>query len=215
MNWQFNPEVTLEAIATSIGVIVAIAGGVTGFLIAVFRQSSYNRRERRERADRLVIMEILEQDLKHGLSEQAILGGFQSPGTIALRKQLGATEPSKMTIQQVSQYMRDLQWSHMVDQVGTDSYKLCCSLPYKDNIREKKQSTSKTLLATVSEEEIITTIEKHFRLSHSYDRRDILRTLLRRGHSDVVRRLSADLIAEDSEQALRTAQAMLMLLEDE
>ena len=76
------------------------------------------------RADRLTIMEILELELQNGMTEEQIIQEFNSDRTKDFRDNSGASNPIKLKQVDYSKYLRDLQWSFMIEQVGANKYRL-------------------------------------------------------------------------------------------
>ena len=206
---DFDPKISIEGIFTAVGVLVALFGGVAGFLIGFFRRFRSERKERRERADRLTIMEILEIDLLNGLDESKIKDLFRSEGSAVFRRRAGATNPRKLTDHDFSRYLRDLQWSHMVDQVEKDRYRLRSEMLSYEEKKARQHEFVTALSGIVSEEKVISVLEKHFDKISKYERTDALKSLVASGRSDIVKRLSANLDSENPEEAIDAALTFL------
>jgi hypothetical protein len=188
---------------------VALVGGLGSFLIASFRQSRATRRDKRERADRLTIMEILERDLIGGLTEQQIKETFRSPSTTQFRKRLGASKPGKLDDHDFAIYLRDLQWHHMIDQIGDDRYRLrSAALSYEQRELRREQATA-ALSAIVPLDRVLAVFQKHGRTLSGYRQADVVRGLLSLNRTEDVGRLAQDLESADPETALSAAEAFL------
>ena len=157
---EIDPRLSVEGIFTALGVVIAVFGGIAGFLIATFKAFRSDQRERRERADRLTIMEILERDLLHGLTEAQIKGLFQSDETYSFRQKAGASSPGKLSDHDFSRYLRDLQWQHMVDQIEENKYRLRSGVLSYEQERARRAQLISELTKIVSENKLVSVLEK-------------------------------------------------------
>lgn len=205
----FDPRISIEGIFTAVGVLVALFGGISGFLIGFFRRFKIERKERREKADRLTILEILEMDLFNGLDKSKIKDLFMSEETAVFRKKAGATNPRKITNQDFSRYLRDLQWNHMVDQVEKDKYRLRTEMLSYAEQKARQHEFTIALSGIVSEEKVVAILEKHFNKIQKYERTDAIKLLVASGRLDIVKRLSMNLDSEKPEEAIEAALTLL------
>ncbi|MFA7290585.1 MAG: hypothetical protein WC055_17075 [Melioribacteraceae bacterium] len=116
----FDSKLTIDGLLTGI----AAFGAFLGYSINLIVNHFSKKKNERMRADRLTIMEILEDDLKYGLTEEQVIEAFNSNRTKEFRENAGASNPKKITQVDFSKYLRDLQWSSMIEQVGQDKYRL-------------------------------------------------------------------------------------------
>lgn len=209
---EFDPKISIEGIATALGVIIALVGGVLGFLIGFFRSARARRQDRRERADRLTIMEILERDLFQGLTETQIKELFRADETAVFRKKAGASNPQKLSEHDFSRYLRDLQWSHMIDQIEKDKYRMRSTALSYEQSRARQQQFVAAITQIVPEQKIIAAIERHYDALDDYERSSVVRALLNLGRTEIVGRLAKDLEADDPKKCVAAAKTLLSAL---
>ena len=155
-----NTEVSIEGLVAALG----ICGAAIGYIVSLF----HKKKEKREKADRLTIMEILEREPVFGLSETQIKIYFESDETANFRKKAGANKPSKLKDTDYAIYIRDLQWASMIDQIDKDKYRLRVRrMDYELVVREKIKSLVEDKL---NKEQVVQILLKKYTDASGYEK---------------------------------------------
>ncbi|HJQ24769.1 MAG TPA: HEAT repeat domain-containing protein [Blastocatellia bacterium] len=210
---EYDPKLTIEGVITAVGVIIGVLGAVLGFLIDLARRRKAQRKDERERADRLTIMEILERDLLHGLSERQIKDIFCSAEMGEFRKRAGTSNPDKLTDNDFSRYLRDLQWNHMIDQIDATTYRLRTrALDQYENKEAWRQELKNKVRNLVQEEKLLKIISDNFDKLQIYQKVQALETLGSMKSPEAIKRVIAELDSPDPQVSLAAARTLLDIL---
>jgi len=117
---HFDPKLTFDGVLTSI----ALFGALISYIANSRSQNTSKRKHKKEHADKLTIMVILETNLIDGLTENQIIEEFNSERTKDFRVNVSSTEPSKLKKVDYNIYIRDLQLSSIIEQVDVSKFKL-------------------------------------------------------------------------------------------
>lgn len=100
----------------------AIFAAAIGYIINLILSAIDKRKQNRQRADELVLIEILEENPLDGLSEEGISKRFKSERYQVLGRKLGASPPKKITQDYLVGRLMALQYDGFLDRTVSRNY---------------------------------------------------------------------------------------------
>jgi hypothetical protein len=202
MEWE--NKVSVEGLATAIGVL----GTAVGFLINLIRTWRRDADEKAMRGVSFVIIEMLEENLVEGLSEQELFDAYTSERRADLRKKYSAKKPSKLSQVDFERRLRILQFEGMVDPVAKDRWRVRARPVDRHEIREYNEATTRRLLRdAVPAGDIVAAAEGVLsEASTSWQKKQALQLLIRLRPEEAAVRLKGFLKSADPEESLAAAE---------
>jgi hypothetical protein len=207
--------VNLEGAVAAIGILAA----VTGYLFNLVRTIRDNNKWKRERADNIVILEILESDPLNGYDEDEIISRFRLPEYQNLIKQLKASRPEKLKADYVSARLRNLQYESFVDRTLSKKYVLRTRYEYKpDEITQRdieiKRHKMQYLSSRLKVDKLIETLKTNLDQMELWDRRNAIRAFATIGNDKALDELITQLESKDPKIAFDTALEISAIIRD-
>jgi hypothetical protein len=199
----FDPHVSIEGIATAVGVL----GAAIGYVINLALNWRRDRRTRRYRGTRLVILDLLEQSLRTGLTVQELRAQYGSEAIAQQRKEYGAWDPGQLDDIEFERELKQLQLDFLIDLVGKDRYQIRVKLISSNDLREAAEARIASLTkSTVTTQELQDVASRILSKSTDrYIRRDALRVLLQLSDPKAVSEVVKALASTDDDLALDAA----------
>jgi len=208
--FYYDPNVSIEGIATALGVL----GAAIGYLLNLAKGWRNERKRNHYVGTRLVILTLLERNLWTGLSEDQLWELYISNDSLELRKSYGAWELKKFDRIKFERELRQLQLDFQIDLAGKDQYRL------------RVQPISNYDLQKVSEIEAMKFVSEHFtrekvtealKRIHSsgkneYDRQRALNLLVQLKSPEALQDISNALNASDNSLSIEVASMLTQYL---
>lgn len=213
VNPTFDPSVTIEGVATALGVV----GAATGYLVNLVRGWRLDRKNARYRGTKLVILQLLKEQLPKGISEIDLWSRYNSGETEAIRKKYGAWKPKKLGVIGLERELKQLQLDFLIDLIDRDTYRLRYK-PVDSYEKEEREKTelSEFLRGFVNEDKISETALRVFITSKSsYEKEDAARLLMKLRDEKGMAKVVEALDSEDSNTAIQIAETALRILRQE
>lgn len=207
----FNSQLTIDGLITGLSVF----GAFLGYVINLISKYRSKKKEKREKADRLTVMEILETDLMNGLTEVQVKELFYSESTKDFRKSAGASKPSKLKDEDFSKYLRDLQWSHMIYQVDQLRYRLIIRPIDKYEMKGHTLTQIREFIKTKNiSVNLSNVMVANFDKFDKYEQRKFIETVGVNGLEIKLDSLVNDLNSTDESKSVQAAKQLLDILID-
>ncbi len=199
-------DFTIDKIVNLEGLIAALAilGAVIGFILNLIKNWRHEYKEKRYRGTNFIILDLLEQHFREGLSETKLWELYNSQSTLVKRKKFTAFNPTKLGKIGFEGQLKHLQSNFLIRLTGPAHYHIDFSrtndwtnyhrkIKFQeivDSVRVKigSKELNQILSSTISSDDI-----------SIYQKKDTQRYLLEEGDKQGINNLISSLKSEDIE----------------
>jgi hypothetical protein len=212
---SIDSTINLEGVVAAIGILAA----AIGYIFSLIRTARDNRQWKLERADNIVILEILESDPVNGLNESEIMSYFKKPEYQQLIKQLKASRPEKLKMDYLESRLRNLQYESFLDRTLARKYVLRTRYEYKpDELTQReieiKRHKMEYLSSKLKVSKLIEILKINMDEMEIWDRRNAIRAFAAIGNDVALDELINHLESKEPKVALATALEISEILRD-
>jgi hypothetical protein len=212
---SIDSTINLEGVVAAIGILAA----AIGYIFSLIRTARDNRQWKLERADNIVILEILESDPVNGLNESEIMSYFKKPEYQQLIKQLKASRPEKLKMDYLESRLRNLQYESFLDRTLARKYVLRTRYEYKpDELTQReieiKRHKMEYLSSKLKVSKLIEILKINMDEMEIWDRRNAIRAFAAIGNDVAIDELINHLESKEPKVALATALEISEILRD-
>jgi hypothetical protein len=207
MDFNFSSELTVEGLATAIGVL----GAAIGYLINLFRNWRNERLDARYRGTKLMILDLLERNFWYGLSEEELWTLYRGNSTSERRSHYKAWPPSKFNRLDFEREIRQLQLDHLIELAEKDTYRLRAYPVSLYDLEKATEIANANLLAAKVNRTKLTEVAKRVLVESERDHEKLnaARLLVKVADSDSLGEVLKLLDSSDTEVALEAAEFLL------
>ena len=207
MTW--DTTVSIEGLATAL----ALLGAALGYVINLIRRWRQDAQDRAMLGTSFVILQLLEEELTNGLSEEELFRAYGSKDTLELRGKYSAMPPRKLSRVLFERRLRQLQFEGMVDPIRRDRWRVRVHPIDSHEAREQARAAMRQVVhEQVRSEELIAVAELLLRDARdSWRKKEALELLARINPTEGVAKIKSLLTSENREEALAAAEVLAEL----
>ena len=201
---ELDLTISIEGMATALGVL----GAAIGYIVNLIKSWNKDRRDTEMRGASFVILEILEDHIDEGLTEDELFNQYCSVENKTLRDKYSAISPKKLKRTEFERRLRQLQFENMINPIGKDEWRI--NTRYKDTfeIRDlERKRVQEKLRDDIPVEQITEIVESALgSTDRSWTKKEALMVIMKVNPDRGIEVLQSVLSSSDPEDAVLAAE---------